>query len=175
MPYHTVYLVAQYLPWMGILRREVQFLGTDRSGQSKKFWELDMSVSRSFSMHSGWGTNFMVRNGEQDAIGDVMIDHDISNGNQKICLSYPNFLLKYHDDHSKGNFRTWFKSLVGDFDELLAQKHPKDPRLTAVHDNLATLIKELDTDKILRPDGPNSVLIEHHRQVRPAGTRLSHV
>jgi hypothetical protein len=143
--YHTVYLIAQYFAWLEILRREVQFLESDRSGQSQKFWESEQRVFEEF--HTGrWGHDFMIWAGEQHSIGDVMIDHDKSNGNQKICLSYPAFRSKYQDAQER-SFRAWFQKLAGEVD-LLARRKASETRLRHIQVELVDLVKVLDTDGI---------------------------
>jgi hypothetical protein len=64
------------------------------------------------------------------------------------CLGYAAFCTKLDTERS---FATWFKTLMRDIDELVADEVPR-PRLMTLQHRLIDLINFLDPDSIRFPD-----------------------
>ncbi|KIJ38061.1 hypothetical protein M422DRAFT_69150 [Sphaerobolus stellatus SS14] len=145
---HTIYLFAQYFAWLSILRLEIQFLDLDTSNESRRFWDLVEIIRRDFSSDST-NADFKLWSGDQQALGDLMIEHDKSNANQKCCMSYPDFRVKYEDDEK---FSRWFKALEDDL-ERLAHGTTNDTRLRTIQGHFVDLVELLDSVGLMNRQG----------------------
>jgi len=74
---NTLYVIAEYLGWVEILRREVQFLDLGDLETNRRLSELLFNINKAFGS-SGYGNIFRLYNGEQRAIGEVMLGRVIN-------------------------------------------------------------------------------------------------
>ncbi|HEY9602831.1 MAG TPA: hypothetical protein V6C85_14555 [Allocoleopsis sp.] len=70
--YNTLYVIAEYLGWVEILRREVQFLDFGDFEMTRRLTELFVNVTQAFNTHRLEPT-LQIFNGEQRAIGEIMM------------------------------------------------------------------------------------------------------
>ena len=63
--YNTLYVVAEYLSWVEILRREIQFLDLGDLELNRCLSELLVNINKAFGARSKLGGTFQLFNGEQ--------------------------------------------------------------------------------------------------------------
>jgi len=90
---NTVFLVAQYLCWSELVRREIQYIDLGENEKTRKLLELQDTI------YSLWGTDqqpklFRIFAGEQRALGEALIQAGYS---RPECLGYGAFLGKFKD------------------------------------------------------------------------------
>lgn len=93
---NTVYLIAQYLCWTELVRREIQFIDLESNNETRKLLRLQDSIS------SQWGTGrgrtglisplFCIFAGEQRAIGEALIQ---TGRRGPECMGYGEFLKSF--------------------------------------------------------------------------------
>lgn len=130
--YNTLYVVAEYLGWVEILRREIQFLDLGDLELNRRLSELLASINQAFGRET-LGGNFRLFNGEQRAIGEIMT---IPRSNSEVigydCIGYATFVKKM----SEPEFASWFAKLRDDID-LMANAPKVDlNRLILIHSKL---------------------------------------
>lgn len=147
---HTLFVVAEFLCWVEILRREVQFVDFGKINKNKKLENFLEEVNKAFSTHETNATLRIFR-GEQRAIGEIMI-YDDETG--MYCIGYAQFIQKLEND---SQFAKWFSKLMDSIDLLATQSEKEEnyERLVRIHDSLIDLLRFLD---------PNNVRIPNKRQ-----------
>jgi hypothetical protein len=143
---NTLYVLAEYLGWVEILRRDVQFLDL---GEETKSHDLAMKLETIRdtlrSDRSGLGTTFRIFHGEQRAIGEVMMVPLAANGaNERSprheCVGYADFVAKQADPV----FSQWFDRLRCDVEELAVGTARDEGRIRILQHALIDLIRFLD-------------------------------
>jgi len=139
---NTLYVVAQYLGWSEILRREIQFLSFADTERTRAVADRQQRVVELFqSDDPALGRSFLIWRGEQRAIGERMIERD---GERLNCLGYAAFL-----DRDDATFGRWLGRLEADISEMT---RARNPRLTKLQHGLVDLIRELDPDRVRYSD-----------------------
>ena len=133
---NTLFVFAEYLGWVEILRRRVQFLDLGDRADNRRLVELLDSISTAFN-HGG--SSFRLFRGEQRAIGESVIvpDHD-----SDTCIGYAEFSRRLDDDPT---FAAWFAGLSTDIRDFAASPVPHE-RLFRLQHALIDLIDFLDPD-----------------------------
>jgi hypothetical protein len=145
---NTLYVVAEFLAWVEILRREVQFLSMGRTTATRELQDLLAKIRKTFSTDE-YGTVeidliFRLFRGEQRAIGEIMITKERS----LTCIGYAEFVTRL--DTNPG-FAKWFNELQKAI-EIIAKEEPGyDRRLIAIHDSLIDLLDFLDPKHVRVP------------------------
>ncbi len=135
---NTIYVIAQYLGWIEIIRREIQFLDLGELETTKKLSNLEDHICELF-LDTRLGTALRIFRGNQRAIGEIMISN-----NQ--CLGYAEFV------HNKDtNFQYWFQPLREDIELLATELDKHNTRLIELQHALIDLIDFLDPDYIRYP------------------------
>lgn len=145
--YNTLYVVAEYLGWVEILRREIQFLDLGDLDRNRRLSELLASINQAFGGYKP-GSHFRLFNGEQRAIGEIMT---VPRSNSEVigydCIGYATFVKKMNEPEFAG----WFTKLKDDI-ELIAKESTIDlARLVLIHSRLIDLIDFLDPHQIRVP------------------------
>jgi hypothetical protein len=144
--YNTLYVVAEYLGWVEILRREIQFLDLGDLERNRCLTELLASINQAFGGYKP-GSNFRLFNGEQRAIGELMT---VPRSNSEVigydCIGYATFVKKM----SEPEFAGWFTKLSDDIDLMAASKVDLK-RLVLIHSRLIDLIDFLDPHQVRVP------------------------
>ncbi|MFE2462548.1 hypothetical protein [Streptomyces sp. NPDC059402] len=136
----TVFVLAEYLGWVEILRRDIQFLDLGRSRTNSQIMLQISRVGASLSRIDTVSNELRLFRAQQRAIGELMIHPDGEPG-RRHCLGYAEFCAKLeHDD----NFADWFDTLLADVDRLAADTAPAVARLQDVQTQLIALIDLLD-------------------------------
>ncbi|OEU67070.1 MAG: hypothetical protein BA867_01195 [Desulfobacterales bacterium S5133MH16] len=134
---NTIYVIAQYLCWREIIRREIQFFDLGEIESTQKLTELMDHIQMLF-LTDGLDPVFRIFRGEQRAIGEKMI---ISENDRQSCLGYATFVENQDD-----SFRRWFRQLEKDVELLSKDALSHGERLILLHHALIDLIDYLDPD-----------------------------
>jgi hypothetical protein len=146
---NTLFLLAEFLGWLEIIRREMQFLDLG-AVQATKDLRLKIEVvqdllATTLSFHD----DCYVYRGQQRAIGELMlsrVDADVSAGRRHECIGYAAFVSALEAPE----FNNWFERL-GDALERLPTERPA--RLVAVQHALIELLDFLDPEFVrFQPD-----------------------
>lgn len=91
---NTVFLVAQFLCWSELIRRELQFIDLGLNEDTRKLQRLQDSI------YNLWGTDthspiLRIFAGEQRAIGEALIRTDDKGSEQSGCIGYGAFLKRF--------------------------------------------------------------------------------
>ena len=128
--YNTLYVVAEYLSWVEILRREIQFLDLGDLELNRCLSELLVNINKAFGARSKLGGTFQLFNGEQRAIGEIMtVPRSSSEMIGYDCIGYATFVKKMSDPEFAG----WFTKLREDIDVMATVQEVKANRLVLIH------------------------------------------
>lgn len=144
---NTIYVFAQYLCWVEIVRRRVQFLDLGSKQENRKlvnFFSVGASI---LSADSFRDPLFRIFRGDQRGIGEVMIDTRADG--ELICIGYAEF---YRMMDTEPSFARWFTNLSTSIDQLAAADTCHNPRLVAFQENLIGLIDLLDPEASRFPE-----------------------
>jgi hypothetical protein len=141
---NTLYVLADYLGWVEILRREVRFLDLGDEVANRAWTERLVAV-RITLLCDGFSPRFRIFNGQQRAIGEIMIVPDGDDAGPPETLGYAGFLAKQKDH----DFDRWFVDLRADIDALATEPDAgHDERLVALQQVLVGLIDLLDPNHV---------------------------
>ena len=150
---NTVFLFAQYLAWVEIVRRSVHFLDLGSKQYNREVVNHFSKISGVLNSDGFPGLLFCIFRGDQRAIGEIMID--TSTGGDLTCIGYAEFCTRMDADSA---FAQWFARLLTHIDQLAAAVDQWHPRLVALQHNLVDLINLLDPESIRFPDRHRSKL-----------------
>jgi hypothetical protein len=155
---NTLYVIAEYLGWVEIMRRDVQFLDLGSVDRSRRLNALLDAITRTF-FATHYPVSFRLFRGQQRAIGELMMLPRRQEGQaaQYECMGYAAFSRRLHDDAS---FAEWFEGLRQDIGRLIDDRDRHVPRLIGLQHALIDLIDFLDPDQVRIPP--------HDRQKLPA-------
>lgn len=164
---HTMFVLAQYLGWVEILRRDVGFLDLGDRRRNRKLVEL-LSVIRRVLFAVDLDSVFHVPTGHQRALGELMIAPDHASPGQGRCIGFATFCRLLENDH---DFAAWFERIDAGI-ALYAQNsaHAND-RLAELNTRLSDLIEFLDPDLTrfpLRDEERSRYLGPPHHTQNPA-------
>jgi hypothetical protein len=139
---NTIYLIAQYLCWVEIARRELQFIDL---GEDVKTRQLLAMQDKMFRL---WGTDrfpppLRIFAGDQRALGEALIEAGIRG---PTCMGYGAFQSKFLSGAHK-----LIESIRVDVDALPENLDRARERLTAVQHTLIDILDILDPNKIRFP------------------------
>jgi hypothetical protein len=137
---NTFYVIAEYLGWVEILRREVQFLDLGDLETNRKLSDLLVGINQAFGS-SRYANIFQLYNGEQRAIGEIMLmPRSIDNSRGYECIGYATFVRKM----SESEFVRWFIQLTDNIEMIGSKPQVDEERLVWIHSKLIDLIDFLD-------------------------------
>lgn len=143
----TVFVIAEYLAWAEVLRRDIQFLNLGSSRINRKIMGQVSRIAANISDVSETSNELRLFRAHQRAIGELMV-HPGSGPGQRWCLGYAEFCQRLDNDDA---FRAWFVSLLADVDRLAADPVPAVPRLQKIQNDLVALIDLLDANAVRFP------------------------
>lgn len=149
----TVFVIAEYLGWVEILRRDVQFLDLGSSGSNRRVMTQLAQIAETFNKSTARHDELRLFRIQQRAIGSVMIHPDGEPGRRR-CLDYVEFCQLLDTD---SRFTAWFSELLADVDAIATDIAPAEQRLRSLQHQLVELINLLDPDAVRFP--------QFHRQV----------
>ncbi|MFP3989222.1 hypothetical protein U9R90_17330 [Streptomyces sp. E11-3] len=139
----TVFVLAEYLGWVEILRRDVQFLDIGRSRTNREVMVKISEIGSALNRTSKDGNELRLFRAQQRAIGELMVHPEGEPGRRR-CLGYTEFSAKLDTDDG---FSRWFEPLLADIDRLASDADSAGPalaRLEVVQRRLIDLIDLLD-------------------------------
>ncbi len=136
----TVFVLAEYLGWVEILRRDVQFLDLGRSRTNREVMTKISEIGHAISRMSDESNALRLFRTHQRAVGELLVHPDGEPGRRR-CLGYAEFCQRLETDEV---YHGWFRRLLADVDALAADAGPSVPRLEAVQKLLIELIDLLD-------------------------------
>ena len=151
----TVFVFAQYLAWMEIVRRRVQFLELGNNKDNRELINLFSKATGIFSSDAFPNSSsnsfpdslFRIFRADQRAIGEVMMG--VETDGDLTSVGYAEFCRRLDSD---ATFARWFASLEASAEGLASMDDPSHPRLVALQHNLIDLINLLDPEANRFPD-----------------------
>jgi hypothetical protein len=141
---NTLYVLADYLGWVEILRREVRFLDLGDE-VTNRTWTERLVAIRNTLLSDRFSPRFRLFNGQQRAIGEIMIVADGDHGERPETVGYAGFLARQRDPQ----FDRWFADLRADLDALANEPDAgHEERLLALQHALVELIDLLDPKQV---------------------------
>jgi hypothetical protein len=139
----TAFVFAEYLGWVEIFRRDLQFIDLGDSKANRQTISLLATISETVNAASTSETEcFRIFRADQRALGEIMIDPDSKPGERR-CLGYAAFCSMFS---SGGAAAEWIQELI-DHVELTAHGPDKaQDRLTRLQHQLMDLIDLLDPE-----------------------------
>ena len=157
----TVFVLAEYLAWAEVLRRDIQFLNLGGSRTNRKIMGQISRISAGISDIYSTSNELRLFRAHQRAIGELMVHPDSEPG-RRWCLGYAEFCQRLDHDET---FLAWFEGLLGDVDRLAADTVPAVPRLQKIQNDLVALIDLLD---------PKAVRFPQFRRAFDSATHVVH-
>jgi hypothetical protein len=145
---NTLYVFAEYLGWVEIVRQEVSFLDLGDEQRSRELNERFERV-RTALLTDHLPRPFMIFHGQQRAIGELMIEEIDAPmaGPQRTCMGYAAFAAKQADPV----FAEWFKPLRESLEAAASVSDVDLGRLYMVQRSLVALLDHLDPGNVLFP------------------------
>jgi hypothetical protein len=145
---YTVYVLAEYLCWAEIIRRDMRFLdlGSEEGNRElvRKLEATHLAISEEKLPRA-----LRLFRGEQRAIGELMMIPTGDTGYARHeSLGYVQFCARLDDDPA---FAKWFHRLRDDIDQIAAGKRSECSRLIVLQNGLIDLIEFLDPDRLRLP------------------------
>jgi hypothetical protein len=157
---NTLYVIAEYLGWVEILRREIQFLDLGDSTLNRRLSVLLVNINQAFS-RGKFGGIFQLFNGEQRAIGEVMtVTRSIEGVSRYDCMGYATFVKNMRDTPE---FSDWFLKLREDINTIATTHEAKTDRIALIQSNLIDLIDFLDPERVVVPPKYRTKIEPHIR------------
>jgi hypothetical protein len=145
---NTLFVVAEYLAWVEILRREIQYLDLGDIEENRALATLLERITTLF-LSDATDDPFRLFRGEQRAIGELMLVTRLSDGRVDLdCLGYAAFIEKLDD----ARFARWFARLRDDIEHLAQGDDMRDRRIRQIQHALIDLIDFFDRDRTRVPE-----------------------
>lgn len=132
---NTMFVVAEYLGWCEIIRREVHFIDLGDDDQSRLV-SLDEEIRKCFMSNGYPERSLRLFAGEQRAIGELMM---IGADKQRQCMGYAEFCEKLDSPA----FARWFTPLRQNIEAMTTAREPSE-RLVELQNLLVDLLGILD-------------------------------
>lgn len=144
----TLYVVAEYLGWVEILRREVQYLDLGDVTENRTLSTLLDRITTLF-LSDEVDDAFRLFRGEQRAIGELMLVSRMSGGHVHYdCLGYATFTEKLNNPQ----FGKWFAGMTDDIERLAQNSETNERRIRDLQHALIDLIDFFDRPRTRVPE-----------------------
>lgn len=139
----TLYVLAEYLGWVEIIRREIQFLDLGDEAINQR-WLGVLEQVRDILASDDIEPVLRVFRGEQRAIGEIMLvtPQDGDSTRHLQCLGYASFVKCMEDPH----FGRWFDKLRGDLRLLGSELESHLDRTVRLQHALVDVLDVLDPE-----------------------------
>ncbi len=138
---YTVYVLAEYLCWAEIIRRDLRFLDLGNEERNRDLVQLLEASQRAISSER-FPRPFRLFRGEQRAIGELMmIPTGDTVSTQYESMGYVKFCAELDND---ATFAKWFHRLRNDVDQIAVASRAEASRLISLQNRLIDLIQFLD-------------------------------
>lgn len=139
----TAFLFAEYLGWVEIFRRDLQFLDLGKSETNQQIMFSLTKISRTLGAANIPDTEcFMIFRSDQRALGELMIEPDGKPGERR-CIGYATFCAKLAAEEA---FSEWAQVLLDHVELAARQPYTAQGRLTRLQHQLIDLIDLLDPE-----------------------------
>ena len=161
----TLWLFGQYVGWVEIIRRELQFLDLGSNERNRVLQRRIGDITEALASDATSETFVMYRS-EQRGVGEFMVSEQEDKDARPVCLNYSRFVTELEKamatvgkDPAAGRttqppHAAWAIRFRGDLDD--AAEYGEDgadvDRLIAVQRRLIDLIDHLDPDRVRYPD-----------------------
>jgi hypothetical protein len=126
---HTLFVFAEFLCWIEVLRQGVSFLDLGDDARNRKLMK-HITVIRRVMFDNQMDPLFWIVTGYQRALGELMIrPDDPSRVRDRQCIGYAEFCSRLGTD---SKFARWFNGLAADIPELANRKIVRIDRLVAL-------------------------------------------
>lgn len=159
----TAFVLGEYLGWVEILRRDIQFLDLGQSRANQRAVTVISAIGAVLNRTSSASNVLRLWRAEQWAIGELMVRQEGEPGRRR-CLGYAEFCEKLDGDEV---FRRWFTPLLAHVVQLAEDTAPAVPRNVELQQRLIELIDVLDPKAERFPQFRE--VAGAARNVRPAG------
>ncbi|MFI5773090.1 hypothetical protein ACIA74_32185 [Streptomyces sp. NPDC051658] len=139
---NTLFVLAEYLGWVEIIRLRVRFLDLGDREDNRRIVALLFEVGKVLSSDGYADARFSLFRGEQRAIGELMV----ADGGES-CIGYAEFCRRLDTDSA---FAAWFDRPSDDIEESATRTAPAG-RLVDLRNSLLELIQFLDPDGVRFP------------------------
>lgn len=149
---HTMFVFAEFLGWVEVLRRDVQFLDLGDKDDTRQLQRLLAEISSTL-LTDALPPSFRIFSGEQRAIGELMlVERARGQGANFDCIGFAEFasLLEEPD------FFYWFGRLDESISKASASNDVPE-RLVLTQHKLIELIDFLDPDKLRVPSARDKI------------------
>jgi hypothetical protein len=139
----TLYVLAEYLGWVEIIRREIQFLDLGDQEANQR-WLGALERVRDVLASDDIDAAFRLFRAEQRAIGEIMLMSP-QNGDgtpRLLCVGYASFTKRLTDP----DFGRWFEKLRADLALLSAEADAHLERAVQLHNALIDVLDLLDPE-----------------------------
>jgi hypothetical protein len=138
---HTMFVLAEYLGWVEIIRRSVGFLDLGDQRSSRALLE-HLSIIRRVLFALDLSPVFHVPTGQQRGIGELMIVPDQDGGGRSWrCIGFAEFCNRLD---ASPDFAAWFERLDLGITNYASHPAKNHDRLEELSDRLTQLIDFLD-------------------------------
>ncbi len=140
----TMYVLAEYLGWVEVLRREIQFLDLGDELANRE-WVGALEDVRDIMARDTLDPALRIFRAEQRAIGELMLTppSDQNGARHLACLGYAAFVQRLEQDP---NFGRWFDKLSADVDLLASEPDAHTQRVVLLQNALIDVLDLLDPD-----------------------------
>jgi hypothetical protein len=155
---NTMFVLAEYLGWVEILRRGVQFLDLGDIERNRLLvGRLEAITTVLLADRPYPDSTVQVFRGQQRAMGELMMDSAMPSEGRPFlqCVGYAAFVARLEHDP---NFARWFGKFESDLQQLAAEPSPRYDRLITLQRALMDLIDFLDDPPTRFPQGQRSRL-----------------
>jgi len=145
----TLYRLGDYLGWIEVLRRGLQFLDLGEEERTHELVERLDVVSHTFSNTEWFPMSvFRIFRDEQRALGEIMLEPIESELRRYQCIGYATFVQRLDEDPG---FARWFERLGTEIDKLSDPAPGQLDRLIKLDHALINVIHFLDPEGLRFP------------------------
>jgi hypothetical protein len=144
----TLYIVAEYLGWREILRREIQYIDAGNSEVTRRINTMLEHITKTLAQNPPlFGSEFQLYRVEQRAIGELVIEPNHAGGRSR-CIGPAVFCERLEDNE----FQRWLGRLQeSDIGFEQSIDYETEQRLRLLQNWLVELMNELDPHGLYFP------------------------
>ncbi len=144
----SIFTVCQYLGWVEIFRRSIQFIDLGHDKLNQRLFGHIHAVTRAFSSSHLDGEELLLVRSEQRAIGEVMTLSADTHEQTADCTTFTAFQERLA---SEPEFARWITPVREGIEKLAALESARTERIVVLQNRLSELIDFLDPKKVRFP------------------------
>jgi hypothetical protein len=137
---NTMYVMAEYLAWVEVIRREIRFLDIGEESANQAWVKTLEEIRNTLARDDIDDAVFRIFRGDQRAIGELMAAPAGEDEGRRECIGYASFVKRRHDQ----DFARWFDKLEADICLLAEDPDSHRQRLVELQNSLVDLLDVLD-------------------------------